>query len=293
VIPACDRYAHRVRQSVVRTIGPGVLTLLLTALGVAVVTRLLLERVSLDGLVLNLLLRNRDAYAGMALPNAVTVAIGRSLVLIVGATTIATVFGLVFAIIHFTARYRIVRGAAWALGTVGVSLPSFFWAMLLQLFVISWYLATGRGLLPTTGYGLDEHVVLPLLALSMRPTAYVFRTAATALEEIAARDYVRTARAKGLLEPLVLVRHMFPNARPTFLAGIGYASRSVLSSLAIVEYLFTWNGAGFAFIYAVANRNVDFAVALVVALASIFALISVVLALLSRTAPKEAVAAAA
>jgi len=281
-----------VRQTFVRTIGPGVLTLLLTAVGVAILTRLVLERVSLDGLVLNLLLRNRDPYVGMALPNAVAVAIGRSLVLIVGATAIATVFGLVFAIIHFAARYRVVRGVAWALGTAGVSLPSFFWAMLLQLFVISWYLATGRGLLPTTGYGLDEHIVLPLLALALRPTAYVFRTAATALEEIGARDYVRTARAKGLVERLVLVRHMFPNARPTFVAGIGYASRSTLSSLAIVEYLFTWNGAGLAFIYAVANRNIDFAVALVVALASIFALLSIALSLISRTAPEEAVAAA-
>jgi peptide/nickel transport system permease protein len=282
-----------VRQTVLRTIGPGLLTLLLTAVAVALVTRLFLERVSLDGLVLNLLLRNRDPYVGMALPNAVAVAVGRSLVLIVGATAVATVFGLVFAILHFAARYRIVRGTAWALGTVGVSLPSFFWAMLLQLFVISWFLATRRALLPTTGYGLDEHVVLPLLALALRPTAYVFRTAATALEEIAARDYVRTARAKGLVERLVLVRHMFPNARPTFFAGVGYASRSVLSSLAIVEYLFTWNGAGLGFIYAVANRNLDFAVALAVALASIFALVSMALALLSRAAPEDAVAVAA
>jgi ABC-type dipeptide/oligopeptide/nickel transport system permease component len=52
-------------------------------------------------------------------------------VLIVGATIIATVVGLI-AIVHFAARYRIVRGVAWALGTVGVSLPSFFWAMLLR-----------------------------------------------------------------------------------------------------------------------------------------------------------------
>ena len=292
VIPRCDGYARRVRQTFLRTIGPGVLTLILTAVGVAIVTRLVLERVSLDGLVLNLLLRNRDPYVGMSLPNAVLVAIGRSLVLIVGATAIATVFGLVFAILHFAARVRVLRGFAWALGTVGVSLPSFFWAMLLQLLVISWYLATGEGILPTTGYGLDEHIILPLLALALRPTAYVFRTTATALEEIASRDYVRTARAKGLGKRLVLVRHMFPNARPTFVAGVGYASRSVLSSLAIVEYLFPWNGAGLAFIYAVANRNVDFAVALAVALASIFALLTIGLALVSRTAPEEAVAAA-
>ena len=280
------------RSAVLRSLGPGLVTLLLTAIGVALVTRLVLERVSLDGLVLNLLLRNRDPFVGMPLANAVTVAFARSLVLIVGATAIATALGLFFAVLYFAARFRIVRAIGWTLGTVGVSLPSFFWAMLLQLVVITWYLRTGRGILPTTGYGLDEHMVLPILALALRPTAYVFRTVATALEEIGARDYVRTARAKGLVERLVLARHMFPNARPTFLAGVGYASRSVLSSLAIVEYLFTWNGAGFAFIYAVANRQVDFAIAIAVTLAAVFALVSLVLAALSRATPEETAAVA-
>jgi ABC-type dipeptide/oligopeptide/nickel transport system permease component len=260
---------------------------------VALVTRLVLERVSLDGLILNLLLRNRDPFIGMPLANAVAVAVARSLVLIAGATAIATALGLFFAVLYFAARFRVVRAIGWTLGTVGVSLPSFFWAMLLQLFVITWYLRTGRGLLPTTGYGLDEHMVLPIIALALRPTAYVFRTVATALEEIAARDYVRTARAKGLVERLVLARHMFPNARPTFLAGVGYASRSVLSSLAIVEYLFTWNGAGFAFIYAVANRQIDVAVAVAVSLATLFALMNLALAVLSRTASSETAAVAA
>jgi ABC-type dipeptide/oligopeptide/nickel transport system permease component len=282
-----------VPRTVLGAIAPGLLTLGLTAVAVAVVTRFILEQVSLDGLVLNLILRNRDPYLGMPLPDAVAVALGRSLVLIVGATALATVFGLVLAIIHFAARLRALRAIAWGLGTVGVSLPSFFWAMLLQLAVITSYLTLGRGFLPTSGYGLDEHLVLPTLALMARPTAYIFRTAATALEEIGARDYVRTARAKGLLERLVLVRHMFPNAQPTFVAGVGYASRSVLSSLAIVEYLFTWNGAGLAFIYAVANRNVEFAVALAVAFAVLFALVNIGLGVIARNAPERALAAAA
>jgi glutathione transport system permease protein len=277
----------------VRAAGPGLLTLGLTAVAVALVTRFILEQVSLDGLVLNLILRNRDPYLGMPLRDAVAVALGRSLVLIVGATALATVFGLILAIIHFAARLPALRAIAWGLGTVGVSLPSFFWAMLLQLAVITSYLTFGRGFLPTSGYGLDEHLVLPILALMARPTAYIFRTAATALEEIGARDYVRTARAKGLVERLVLARHMFPNAQPTFVAGVGYASRSVLSSLAIVEYLFTWNGAGLAFIYAVANRNIEFAVALAVAFAVLFALVNIGLSVIARSAPERALATAA
>jgi ABC-type antimicrobial peptide transport system permease subunit len=223
-----------VRQTVIRAAAPGVATLLLTALAVALVTRFILERVSLDGLVLNLILRDRDPYLGMPLIDAVAVAMARSLVLIVLATALATVVGFVLAVLNFAARHRVVRTIAWSRGTVGVSLPSFFWAMLLQLVATTWFLTTGHGLVPTSGLGLDEHLVLPTIALMARPAAYVFRTTATAFEEIASRDYLRTAEAKGLSARLVLMRHIFPNARPTFFAGIGHASRSVLSSLAIV-----------------------------------------------------------
>jgi ABC-type dipeptide/oligopeptide/nickel transport system permease component len=280
-----------VRRAIIRATVPGVATLALTALAVAFATRFILERVSLDGLVLNLILRNRDPYLGMPLADAVAVSMARSMVLIVLATTLATVFGFVLAILHFATRRRAVRAIAWSLGTLAVSLPSFFWAMLLQLVAIAWFLTTGRGLVPTSGFGLDEHLVFPTIALMARPTAYVFRTMATAFQEIASRDYVRTAEAKGLGERLVLVRHVFPNARPTFFAGADYASRSVLSSLAIVEYIFLWNGAGLAFIYAIANRNIDFAVALAVSFATLFALVSVVLAGLSRNTPEHVVAA--
>lgn len=281
-----------VSGALVRSVALGVLTLLLTAIAVAFITRFVVERISLEGLVLNLILRDRDPYRGMPLENAFAVAMLRSLALIVSATALATVLGLVLAIIHFAARLRVLRAIAWGLGTVGVSLPSFFWAMLLQLVVVYWYLATRKGLLPLAGFGLDEHLILPTLALMARPTAYIFRTTATAFEEIAGRDYVRTARAKGLVERLVLTRHMFPNARPTFVAGIGYASRSVLSSLAIVEYLFLWNGAGLAFIYSVVNRNIEFAVALAVGLATLFALVNVALGVASRGAPERAAASA-
>ena len=280
------------RQTVIRAAVPGVAMLLLTAVAVAFVTRFILERVSLDGLVLNLILRNRDPYLGMPLIDAVAVAMARSVVLIVLATALAAVVGFVLAILHFAARHRLVRAIAWSLGTAGVSLPSFFWAMLLQLVAITWFLTTGHGLVPTSGFGLDEHIVLPTIALMARPAAYVFRTTATAFQEIASRDYVRTAEAKGLGARLVLMRHIFPNARPTFFAGIGYASRSVLSSLAIVEYIFSWNGAGLAFIYAIANRNVDFAVALAVCFATLFALVNVTLAALSRNSTEQAMAAA-
>jgi glutathione transport system permease protein len=250
--------------------------LVLTAALVLFMTRFLLEHASLEGLVLNLAVRGRDPFPDLPVSKAVATGIGRSAVLFLAATATAMTVGLVLAVGQFVLRSPILRAIAWTVGTLGVSLPSFFWAMLLQLVVITWYQATGRSLLPTSGYGLDEHLVLPTLALVAQPTAYVFRTTAAALTEIAARDYVRTAHAKGLRERVVLARHIFPNARQTFLAGAGYASGSVLSSLAIVEYIFAFKGAGLGFIYAVASRNLELAVALAVAFSVMFALVTLI-----------------
>jgi peptide/nickel transport system permease protein len=243
--------------------------LALTALAVAFVTRFVLERVSLDGLVLNLILRNRDPYLGMPLADAVAVAMGRSLVLIVLATALATLLGFLLAILHFAARHWPVRAIAWSLGTIAVSLPSFFWAMLLQLVVVLVYLRTQRLIAPVSGgFGLDAHLLLPAIALGLRPSAYIFRTTATALDEARHLPHVTTALAKGLGPSAIASRHVARNAAPAVLAGLALGAKTSLSSLAIVEYVFTWNGAGYGFILSVANGNVAFAasIALVFAL---------------------------
>src|SRR5205814_3252651 len=119
------------------------------------------------------------------------------------------------------------------------------------------------------GFGVDQHLILPAIALAMRPAAYIFRTTATALDEARHAPHVITAWAKGLGPPLVARRHVARNAAPAVLAGMALGAKTALSSLAIVEFVFTWNGAGYAFILSVATGNVAFAsaIALVFAVA--------------------------
>ncbi len=185
-----------------------------------------------------------------------------------------------------------MRAAAWAVGTVGASLPSFFWAMLLQLFVVLVYLRTQRLLAPVSGgFGVDQHLILPAIALAMRPAAYVFRTTATALDEARHAPHVITAWAKGLGPPLVARRHVARNAAPAVLAGMALGAKTALSSLAIVEFVFTWNGAGYAFILSVATYafilsvatgNVAFASAIALVFAVALTLVGGVVALATR-----------
>ena len=248
----------------------GVVSLFLTALLVVWLTDAALSSVKLGDLTLGLLLAGRAPFRDLSLGEAVWTAVSRSAVLVGAALTLAVIVGLSSGVAYAFSSWRVVRALAWALGTVGTSLPSFFWAMLLQLVVILVYLRTQRLIAPVTGgFGLDAHLLLPAIALGLRPAAYIFRTTATALDEARHAPHVTTALAKGLGPMPVAVRHVARNAAPALLAGIVLGAKTSLSSLAIVEYVFTWNGAGYGFILAVANGNVAFAsaIALVFAVA--------------------------
>lgn len=270
------RPAHRLQyyaQFLLRPLAEGLAGLLVTGLLVAALAELVLARVSLQGFTLNILLRNLRPFGNLGTREAFALALGRSGVLLLTAFALAALVGVGAGIVYALSGSRPIRAVAWTLGTAGVALPSFFWAMLLQLAVIALFARTGRLLLPTQGYGLDRHVVLPALALGVRPVAYLFRTTAAAVEEARHAEYVRLARAKGLGEGYILRRHLLPTTAGAVLGGMNLAARGTLSSLAIIEYVFDWHGAGFGFIYAVANGDRHLATALVVAFAVLFALV--------------------
>jgi len=248
----------------------GVVSLVATALLVVWITDFAINAAPLGDLTLGLLLAGRVPFQGLSLAEALWTAVSRSAILLGAALAAAIAIGVLAGAVFSFSRWSIVRAAAWAVGTVGASLPSFFWAMLLQLVVVLVYLRTQRLLAPVSGgFGVDQHLILPAIALAMRPAAYIFRTTATALDEARHAPHVVTAWAKGLGPALVARRHVARNAAPAVLAGMALGAKTALSSLAIVEFVFTWNGAGYAFILSVATGNVAFAsaIALVFAVA--------------------------
>jgi len=252
----------------------GLLSLAGTALLVVWITDAALSSVKLGDLTLGLLLAGRTPFRDLSLADAVWTAVSRSAILVGAALALAVAVGVTTGAAFAFSPSRVIRAAAWAIGTIGASLPSFFWAMLLQLVVILVYLRTQRLIAPVAGgFGLDGHLLLPAVALGLRPAAYIFRTTATALEEARHLPHVTTALAKGLGPTTIATRHVARNAAPAVLAGLFLGARTSLSSLAIVEYVFTWNGAGYGFILAVANGNIAFAAAIAlvfaVALASL------------------------
>jgi peptide/nickel transport system permease protein len=273
----------RVASSPWRQVTFGALSLVLTGLLVVWITDTAIHAAPLSDLTLGLLLVGREPFRGLSLPVALWTAVSRSAILLGAALGIAALIGVVAGVAYaFTSR-RSIRAVAWTAGIVGASLPSFFWALLLQLVVVLVYIRTQPLIAPVSGgFGLDGHLVLPAVALAMRPAAYVFRTTAAALDEARHAPHVLTALAKGLGPMLIATRHVARNAAPSILAGLALGAKTSLSSLAIVEYIFTWNGAGYGFILAVAKGDVAFATAVALVFAVALSFLGVAIAATSR-----------
>jgi ABC-type dipeptide/oligopeptide/nickel transport system permease component len=261
----------------------GAVSLVATALLVVWLTDFAINAAPLDDLTLRLLLAGKAPFQGLSLPEALWTAVSRSAILVGASLAAAIGIGVLAGAAYAFSRWGFVRAVAWAVGTVGASLPSFFWAMLLQLVVVLVYIRTQRVLAPISGgFGVDEHLILPTIALAMRPAAYIFRTTATALDEARHAPHVITAWAKGLDPSVVASRHVARNAAPAVFAGMALGAKTALSSLAIVEFVFTWNGAGYGFILSVATGNVAFASAIALVFAVALALMGALVALATR-----------
>lgn len=143
---------------------------------------------------------------------------------------------------------------------LGISIPSFFLAMLFQQGAI-WYFATyDRRILSVAGYGWDyRHLLLPVLVLSARPIAYLMRTAHIVFDRTLQEDYIRTAYSKGLDERQVLTIHAFRNVAVPVLTAIGVSLRFSLAVLPIVEYLFGWPGIGLRLLQGISNSQANLA----------------------------------
>jgi ABC-type dipeptide/oligopeptide/nickel transport system permease component len=146
-------------------------------------------------------------------------------------------------------------GTTWDFGslvlsTVLVSAPSFWLGLVLILFF-----AVRLGWLPAAGYGGPEHLVLPALALAGYPLALTARMVRAGCLDVLSQDFVRTARAKGLRERLVISRHVMRNALLPVITVIGLQLGHALGGAVVIETVFAWPGIGRLVIDAIFQRD--------------------------------------
>ena len=175
--------------------------------------------------------------------------------------------GVYAALHHNTARDHVAMG----LVMVGVSIPSMVLAPLLITFfalTLHWF--------PTAGWGTVGHLVLPATALGLAYAARIARLTRGGMLEVLRQDYVRTARAKGLSEPVVVGRHALRLGLSPLVSYLGPATASILTGSFVVEQIFAIPGMGRYFVSAATERDYTLALGTVL----VYSLLLVVLNLL-------------
>lgn len=134
--------------------------------------------------------------------------------------------------------------------TAGASTPNFVWAMfLIVVFALTLHWV------PTGGWGHANQAILPTLALAFAPAAFLARITRSSVLEVVRQDYVRTARAKGVREQLVVLRHILRNALIPVITVVGPIFAGLFAGSFIVESIFSVPGTGRLFVQAISGRD--------------------------------------
>jgi ABC-type dipeptide/oligopeptide/nickel transport system permease component len=151
----------------------------------------------------------------------------------------------------------------------GLSIPNFAVATFLV-----YAFAIKLGVLPVAGWGRLDQAVLPVLILTIPSAAYIARLTRTFMLEVLGQDYIRTARAKGLSEPVVILRHALRNIMVPLLTSMGIIFGGLISGTFVVETIFNIPGLGRMAIDSVFARDYPVAMAIVMLFTAFFVLIN-------------------
>ncbi|KAA3654370.1 MAG: ABC transporter permease [Chloroflexi bacterium] len=179
-----------------------------------------------------------------------------SMMLVGIALAVAIIFGLLLGLLSISPRTKRMSPQSLVILSAGSSMPGFLFGGLMLSFMIYQTLYAGRPrtLLPISGYGVDEHLVLPVLILALQPMMYIAKVTANLMENELQQDYVRVARSKGLSWIRLLWSHALPNMIAPVLLTIGESLRLMVGALVIVEAIFIWPGIGRIFLFTIGLR---------------------------------------
>ena len=154
---------------------------------------------------------------------------------------VGVVVGVLLGMIAAVRRGSLVDRGVTAFGVLGLSIPQFWFALILQLLfavTLQW--------LPPSGYGVgfDRYIILPALTLGIPSAGMMARVSRSAFLEVLPQNYIRTARAKGLKERLIIWRHTLKNAMIPILSLIGTDMSRLITGTMIAESVFSWPGIG-------------------------------------------------
>ena len=189
--------------------------------------------------------------------------------LTLGALAIALIISIPLGVISAARQYSYIDNSSLFLALLGVSMPNFWLGpLLIILFSIN------LGWLPVSGRGDISHLILPAITLGASLAAILTRMIRSSLLDILKEEYIKTARAKGLTEQVVLLKHALRNALLPVITILGLQFGALLAGSIITETIFSWPGIGRLTIQAIVSRDYPLVQGCVMTIALAYVLIN-------------------
>ncbi len=188
-----------------------------------------------------------------------------SLELAVAAMLVALVIAIPLGIISAVRHGTMLDMGSMFVALFGLSMPHFWLGIMLMLFF-----SVFLGWLPTSGRGTLAHLCMPALSLGLPLMAMFARLTRSVMLEVLNLDYIRTARAKGLKETIVIGKHALKNALIPLVTVAGMQFSAILGGTVIIETVFAWPGLGRLVVQAIFRRDYPLVQGIVFVLALIF-----------------------
>lgn len=187
------------------------------------------------------------------------------------AMLLATILGVTLGILSGRRPGSAIDRFGLAIAYLGISFPVYWVGLLLILLF-----AVTLHWLPPSGFGGIRYLALPALALGMRSIAFLARMTRSAMLDALGADYVRTARAKGLSEFVVVTRHALRNAMIPIITVLGLDFGAYLTGSILTETIFSWPGLGRYVVNAIARRDLPAIQGSVLFLSAVFVLVNLI-----------------
>lgn len=184
---------------------------------------------------------------------------------------LAVIVGVPVGVISAVRRNTLVDDVAMVGALAGIAMPV-FWQGIMLMLIFSLQLEW----LPSSGRGDWTHLVLPAVTLGTSSAASITRMTRSTMLETISQDYVRTARAKGLAERIVLFRHALRNALLPIVTVVGLEFGSLMAGAVITETIFAWPGIGRLAVDAIRSQDFPLVQGVILMFAAVYALINLV-----------------
>lgn len=182
---------------------------------------------------------------------------------------IAVLIGIPAGVLSATHRYSWIDYISMVAALMGVSMPVFWWGLILILLF-----AVTLGVLPSGGIGGIRHIILPAVVLGTASTAIIARMTRSSMLDVLRQDYITTARAKGLPERIVIYRHALRNALIPTVTVVGLQFGYMLAGAVLTETVFSWPGVGRLLVDSILARDFPVVQASLLIIAMIFVLVN-------------------